>query len=439
MYCLNIQFRIELKKARDGRYIAYDNGTVLDTKTGLMWASKDNGRDINWANAKSYCENYRGGGYSDWRMPLLNELEGLYDATITQNNVGIRKPNLFDSFGSGVFWASDTRGSEAIIYSFGDSFRTWNPQSTATRRALPVRSGKEIKQSPQAVQTGDGREPLSPPRDRVILTTFNTAGVQSGTPRSMTFTFKEANRITYIKTYHYVNNGKPAGTIALRHEDGTMYGPWQAEGTDLGGNVPNAFWVVRPNIEIKPGRYSIFDSDPSTWSYNSQSKGWGMIEIKGIKLASQNAQQNPQARQEESVVAASAGEKARDSRFIAYHNGTVRDTKTNLMWVAKDNGTHINWANAKSYCENYRGGGYADWRMPTIDELAGLFDATITDKKNYHKTYLIELTGCCPWASDTMRDSWAADFNFWYAEPARDWTVKSHDFDYRALPVRSGK
>jgi hypothetical protein len=49
-------------------------GVVLDTKTNLMWAAKDNGSDINWANAKSYCENYRGVGYTDWRMPTQNEL-----------------------------------------------------------------------------------------------------------------------------------------------------------------------------------------------------------------------------------------------------------------------------------------------------------------------------------------------------------------------------
>lgn len=39
---------------RDDRFIAYDNGTVLDTSTNLMWASMDNGIDINWDNAKSY-------------------------------------------------------------------------------------------------------------------------------------------------------------------------------------------------------------------------------------------------------------------------------------------------------------------------------------------------------------------------------------------------
>ena len=69
--------------ARDSRFIAYDNGTVLDTKTNLMWAVRDNGRMINWADAKYYCENYRGGDYKDWRMPTQYELAGLYDENKT--------------------------------------------------------------------------------------------------------------------------------------------------------------------------------------------------------------------------------------------------------------------------------------------------------------------------------------------------------------------
>jgi uncharacterized caspase-like protein len=116
------------------------------------------------------------------------------------------------------------------------------------------------------------------------------------------------------------------------------------------------------------------------------------------------------------------GEIARDGRFIAYSNGTVLDTRTNLMWAAKDNGSDINWSNAKSYCENYRGGGYTDWRMPTQDELAGLYDAAKSYKAtqrdyNVKLTELIQLSGCCPWASET-RGSEAAFFNFilWLTE-----------------------
>lgn len=126
---------------------------------------------------------------------------------------------------------------------------------------------------------------------------------------------------------------------------------------------------------------------------------------------------------------------ARDGRFIAYTNGTVLDTKTNLMWAAKDNGKDINWANAKSYCKKYRGGGYKDWRMPTQDELAGLYDWAVTGKNGYKLTNLIELTRCCPWASET-RGSEAASFVFYGGE--RGWSSPS-DGDGRALPVRSAK
>jgi hypothetical protein len=132
---------------------------------------------------------------------------------------------------------------------------------------------------------------------------------------------------------------------------------------------------------------------------------------------------------------ATAGETGRDGRFIAYDNEIVLDTQTNLMWAARDNGSDIHWANAKSYCENYRGGGYKDWRMPTQDELAGLYDSSIGGhgQRDYHLTKLITLSWCCPWASET-RGSAAAFFNFRFG--TRSWHPQSSDLYYRALPVR---
>jgi hypothetical protein len=135
-----------------------------------------------------------------------------------------------------------------------------------------------------------------------------------------------------------------------------------------------------------------------------------------------------------------ARETGRDGQFIAYDNGAVLDTRTNLMWAAKDNGSNINWANAKSYCENYRGGGYTDWRMPTQDELAGLYDAAKTYKSDcgydVFLTELIRLTCVAPWASET-RGSDAAFFSFnrgW-----RSWLHQSSRLNFRALPVRSAE
>jgi hypothetical protein len=141
---------------------------------------------------------------------------------------------------------------------------------------------------------------------------------------------------------------------------------------------------------------------------------------------------------------AAAGEKARDDRFIAYDNGTVLDTKTNLMWAAKDNGRDIEWQDAKFYCENYHGGGYKDWRMPTLDELEGVYDgrkarpAVCTDRNGIHiATELIDVTCLCLWASETNSSTdEAAIFDF---GPGIRSAFNSQQVLCRALPVRSGK
>jgi hypothetical protein len=127
----------------------------------------------------------------------------------------------------------------------------------------------------------------------------------------------------------------------------------------------------------------------------------------------------------------------RDGRFIAYEDGIVEDTRTRLMWAARDNGRNINWQNAKDYCENYRGGGYTDWRMPTQDELAGLYHKYKSyrgDRGSFvHVTELIRITACCVWASET-HGSRAANFNFYLGN--RYCFNQSYSSIYRALPVR---
>ncbi|MFC1827668.1 DUF1566 domain-containing protein [Thermodesulfobacteriota bacterium] len=63
---------------RAGSFISYDNGTVLDTKTKIMWWSKSNKRVYNWSNVQIESKNFRGGGYSDWRVPSIDELKTIY-------------------------------------------------------------------------------------------------------------------------------------------------------------------------------------------------------------------------------------------------------------------------------------------------------------------------------------------------------------------------
>jgi hypothetical protein len=54
-------------------------GIWTDPSTGLIWAEKDNGRDISWKGAMHYCRALRLDGYSDWRLASLSELASIYD------------------------------------------------------------------------------------------------------------------------------------------------------------------------------------------------------------------------------------------------------------------------------------------------------------------------------------------------------------------------
>jgi len=52
------------------RAAAQDNQTKaiwVDPSTGLMWAGKDNGKDVSWRAAMKYCHDLRLNGYSDGR------------------------------------------------------------------------------------------------------------------------------------------------------------------------------------------------------------------------------------------------------------------------------------------------------------------------------------------------------------------------------------
>ena len=55
------------------------DGTVTDENTRLMWQQEDDGIDRNWYESYQYCYYLRLGGYTDWRLPKLEELTYLID------------------------------------------------------------------------------------------------------------------------------------------------------------------------------------------------------------------------------------------------------------------------------------------------------------------------------------------------------------------------
>ena len=101
----------------DGRFVDHRNGTVTDTKTGLMWTREDSyvhlGRYLNWEQSRSYVNKLSTGGYGDWRLPTVAELKEIYE--IKKSNTDkdgdiIHIDPIFSSGGTFWNWSSEEQG-----------------------------------------------------------------------------------------------------------------------------------------------------------------------------------------------------------------------------------------------------------------------------------------------------------------------------------------
>jgi len=87
-----------------GRYTA-SSGTVLDTKTRLVWQEPFAASSMSWAAAKTYCAGLGATlGGSGWRLPTIKELQTLVDVSITTG--ASIDPTYFPLASISTFWSS---------------------------------------------------------------------------------------------------------------------------------------------------------------------------------------------------------------------------------------------------------------------------------------------------------------------------------------------
>jgi len=95
----------------------------------------------------------------------------------------------------------------------------------------------------------------------------------------------------------------------------------------------------------------------------------------------------------------------RRGRFADNLDGTVTDTKTNLMWIK--NGWRIDffaaetWAEASKKCENFRHGGFNNWRLPTIAEWRSVIDPQKENPALVEPNPFVNIVGHMPYWTQT--------------------------------------
>jgi hypothetical protein len=97
------------------------------------------------------------------------------------------------------------------------------------------------------------------------------------------------------------------------------------------------------------------------------------------------------------------------------------DPATGLAWTSHDNGSNLDWNEAKSYCQALNLGARTGWRLPNIDELHRIFDVRATGTfvfntvpYKYHVKGGLTLTGFTYWSSSQIpsgpASAWLFDF-----------------------------
>jgi hypothetical protein len=133
-----------------------------------------------------------------------------------------------------------------------------------------------------------------------VFDSWNTNVVDNNPTCSPFFAISQPHMITYIDTYHW-NGGQGTalgGTISLQNGNGETFGPWSVEAKPASG-VDNAWWIAYPNVVIPEGNYMIIDSQPETWSMNSESP-CGFAKVEGYAVQADPVPEDESSGQSES-------------------------------------------------------------------------------------------------------------------------------------------
>jgi len=119
------------------RFTMNGNGTVTDTKTGLMWKKCSEGQSgtdcssgsaatYTWQQALQQAQTVNSGsfaGYSDWRVPNVKELVSITEKQCVEPAINL---TVFPNTPSSWFWSSSpgasvSNGAWIVYFSIGNS------------------------------------------------------------------------------------------------------------------------------------------------------------------------------------------------------------------------------------------------------------------------------------------------------------------------------
>ncbi len=384
-------------------FVDNGNGTVTDEATGLMWAQDDSGEAIDWEAALAYADSAAIGGYDDWRLPNVKELQSLADYSgvfpamdssvfnLTELTNVVYDMSTGDEIATQVtypgYWTSTSNPVTVEDAAEGGNTYAWllvagyNTDTSGydlhgagsvvfDTKAEAVSDGTDFEviyhharlvRDGAVTATPDG-DPTTVDPDRVVVFEDGEMGGGGGGQGGQAPDFAAAAATLGVTEEALMEAmGEPGqqpdfataaaalGVTVEELEAALMDGSGAPEGGAPAEHVTDSSEMAADSADTS-ATYTLNETGQG-FCYNSDGENID-CPAAGDDFYGQDAQFTGAA-----------------FDFIDNGDGTVTDNVTGLTWEQSPASGSSSWTEAQEYCEALSLGGQDDWRMPYVKEL----------------------------------------------------------------------
>ncbi|MBH2006378.1 MAG: DUF1566 domain-containing protein [Myxococcaceae bacterium] len=357
------------------------DSTVTDLWTGLMWEQTGSATPLTWntsalpGSAQAYCGNLSKGGYTDWRLPSVLELQSLVDYAKSSTPPTIDTAAFPNTSATYYYTSLTVAGTFMPWYvGFGASYLgglICGP-GVGNCGSLPndmhTRCVRSTNFSLVTRYTDELGNTLSDNSTQVKAQTTDLIWQRTQAP--LTYNWSTVSRPGSAQEY--------CNTLTLGGQI------WRLPTIkELNTLIDYAISYPGPTTNI-----AAFPSTPQSIFWSSPSSMLSHMAAWGINFNSGGASYAPLedsfyvrcVRDPQWSIRAYEDTTNQANRYYVVGNGSeaiVKDTYTNLMWEQQVIPQGMTWNDAASYCAELVKQSYGCWRLPSPQELQSLVDYTV--------------------------------------------------------------
>jgi len=156
--------------------------------------------------------------------------------------------------------------------------RTGSGLGDRTRQVKLLNAPEPVPSATSAPLSGGGGNQVA----SNVFSNFSVGTYFNDPSCQPSFNLSSPLRLAGVVNYHSTSSTGPVD-ISLKSDSGQTFGPWSASGGSVTASSGARTWSARPaNVVLPAGRYTIEDSNNSTWLFNSSSGGCGISIVQGV-------------------------------------------------------------------------------------------------------------------------------------------------------------